>query len=1291
MNRPLIIATYIVKKLWLIFAIVLVMFAVLVSALRYTLPYLDEEKQLLEDYLSDQYGIQLTIDSLSAAWQGTGPSIVLNGVKFLQGDLSPVELRLEQVYVEVDFWQSIQQRELSSKRFDLVGLHAQIDTQRIEKSGEGEFPIVEALRSLFLDQLQSFSLRNGEVTLVTPEEEQVIELSQLFWVNKDERHQGRGEIRVQDLTNNSASFVLDLYGKKTDLSGTLYAKGEALDISPWVSAWLPTNSPVKHSRGNFEFWAQLDSSEVSAIQIEFADSDIAWQLPEEDHILETQIRGGSIQALPTASGWSLRVDQLTLQADNNTLITDLVGQLDHNGNVIVNTVKPLTLSPILAMTPIFTGGDKLLKTLSPSAELATLQLQWQQKQLSVAAKVFDMQWQQSGHLPGVNSLDGDFYWYQNQGVLELDGSGVELAIDGLLPNDLTLDAMHGKAYIYATAPGDWVLEVDDLQLSSALVNLSQSMRYEFGSDLFIAALNVGSMPLSKVPELFPEDYMGSNTVSYLRRAFSGDGQVERASILWYGNPGQFPFADGQGIFQAAVEVSDAEFTFAREWPALSELDMRLLFENEALIMTSEASTLHGIALSDLRAVIPRLAGSSVLTIDAKGAGTGKQLASLMLQSSLQNSLGKVLSEDVKVSGPLTSDIKLEIPLNGSNVQASGVAALPGNTVNISSLDLTFADVTGEVAFTNAAITIDALSASLFEQPVTVNLSGVQQDSDYLLDMAVDANWRVQPLIAQLLPSYGKYLAGAASWQSDISVTLGADGFEYTASMTSDLLGVASTLPAPFTKSSEQPRELEVRVKGNTDTSGINLNIGSEVQFTGVLPHAEKQFSRAHLALGNSGVVGLGTGFNISAALEQVDLSQWYQAIALLVNDLPTTTVQDSRKSPPVFTVPQRIFVETANLVIAGQTLTDVTLSARQQNSNWLLNVVSSQATAQVKLFEDWLERGIDVDADFIRLTQWHTDDDQQGPVGEQLQPDSLPPIRFQCGSCVILDKDFGAVDLEVTRAQHGLQLTRLAATNNFGELRATGTWLKTDEAGSRTHFEGDINSDNIGGMLAGLGVNSGIKDSHADIEFNLDWNSSPFNFTFDSLNGSVSTELTDGYLTQVSDKGSRIFTLFSLNSLIRKLSLDFRDVFAQGFFYDDIKGSLDIVDGVASTSDTVVDGGAGEIVINGYTNLEQQTLNYNVSFTPNVTGNLPFLVYFMANPPTALAALALDQVLTSAKVISNVNYRITGTLDDPQLEEVGRDSTEIELPAQQRETQPEVIDGVPVQPDNPEEPDNADS
>jgi hypothetical protein len=69
----------------------------------------------------------------------------------------------------------------------------------------------------------------------------------------------------------------------------------------------------------------------------------------------------------------------------------------------------------------------------------------------------------------------------------------------------------------------------------------------------------------------------------------------------------------------------------------------------------------------------------------------------------------------------------------------------------------------------------------------------------------------------------------------------------------------------------------------------------------------------------------------------------------------------------------------------------------------------------------------------------------------------------------------------------------------------------------------------------------------------------------------------------------------------------------------------------------------------------------------------------MVNPATAIAALAIDQVLTSAKVISNIKFSLTGPFDEPKLEELGRDSKDIVLPARvQPTTEP---DDVPMESD----------
>lgn len=50
------------------------------------------------------------------------------------------------------------------------------------------------------------------------------------------------------------------------------------------------------------------------------------------------------------------------------------------------------------------------------------------------------------------------------------------------------------------------------------------------------------------------------------------------------------------------------------------------------------------------------------------------------------------------------------------------------------------------------------------------------------------------------------------------------------------------------------------------------------------------------------------------------------------------------------------------------------------------------------------------------------------------------------------------------------------------------------------------------------------------------------------------------------------------------------------------------------------------------------------------------------NPATGLAALALDELVESAEVVSKVNFAVTGNFAALQVTEVARHTTEIEIP-----------------------------
>ncbi|MEI8650161.1 hypothetical protein P4S73_23565 [Paraglaciecola sp. Hal342] len=83
-------AAYIIKKLWSCAAILLVLVAVAISVVRYTLPYMDGQKHRIEQWVEGQYGVEINIGNITAQWKGAGPAIVLEDLQLVQNAQSPL-------------------------------------------------------------------------------------------------------------------------------------------------------------------------------------------------------------------------------------------------------------------------------------------------------------------------------------------------------------------------------------------------------------------------------------------------------------------------------------------------------------------------------------------------------------------------------------------------------------------------------------------------------------------------------------------------------------------------------------------------------------------------------------------------------------------------------------------------------------------------------------------------------------------------------------------------------------------------------------------------------------------------------------------------------------------------------------------------------------------------------------------------------------------------------------------------------------------------------------------------
>jgi len=1249
-----------VKKIWMLFAFILVSMAVILSVVRYSLPYMDSHKYRLEEYIQQQYGADLTIGHISAAWKGVGPAMVLRDVQISTGQDSPIELKIDETQVELDFWASLLAWKIKSRKFNLSELELKLHTRLFQSDSESELPIVDALQSLFLEQLRRFSISDSRLVLTDGVRQQVLELQELQWQNEELTHRGEGQVRVQELAKNSASFALELYGDKDELNGTFYADALDLDVSPWAEQVIGSQLPLSESRMNFQFWADIQSSEVRSLQVEVKDSLFSWS---GEQPLSSLVEEASFYAVPTEQGWFFAVDEFQFSLNQQAPLHFALQGSSNQGQVQVQ-VQDFQLEPLLPLAQVFVdkAGSDALAQLAPKARVSALSLNLDEhKHLALTAQLQDVQSHEWNNIPGFEQLELQVAWYDKKGKVSLNSSPAELDTKVLLGHNLSYQQLSANIFIDLTNKA--LISVPDFYLDSELVNFELAMQYR-ASDNWLSITNqIRPLAVSNAKKLFPTELMGKDTYAYLKKALV-EGQVNSANLIWNGALDQFPYADNQGVFQAQVELEQAEFLFDPDWPALEQLQLSLLFENEALYMHSQSGKLMDVDVAQVDAVIPELAANSTLKINAIANADAQAVTQVMQSSELADSVGAAL-EQIQISNKLQATLALDIPLEGDDVIATGLVNFDHNSVYIPELDLNLEQLKGKLSFNNDKIKAQGLMAKLWQQELQFSLTGEDRDVGYQADIKLSGHWDTKPLIQTYYPSLSEYVSGIANWRGSLALTLPAQGFDYNFQLNSDLPQMASKLPAPFGKQSGTKMRLLLDSEGDELASTIRILLGDKVKFNGIYPHQEKKFSRAHLSLGNNDFVGMGAGFSISANVPYIEFDPWYQALSDLIAGLPEA-------EGGILEVPQRIFLNAGQFKLADQLLTNVEMVAKPTDSHWALMVNARQARAEVNLYHDWLNQGLEVKADFLQISQGH----EEASV-ESFDPDfsSMPPLKLTCLQCSYEQYDLGQVQLLLSRADAGMQIDKLELQKNDHKVLASGHWYMADGDHS-TRLEGVLESDDFGELLKGFDFDSGIRDSDGNLKFDLSWQKAPYDFNFASLNGELDWRLGDGYITELSDGGARLLSILSLESLIRKLRLDFRDVFAKGFFYDKMTGSFDLNKGYVATRDTVIDGAAAEISLQGHTNLNDKSLDYQVRVNPKVTSSLPVILAWMVNPGAAIAAFALDEVLTSAKVISNIEYSLSGTIDKPILTEKGRKSRDVQLPAK---AQPKPAPSVETQ------------
>ena len=481
------------------------------------------------------------------------------------------------------------------------------------------------------------------------------------------------------------------------------------------------------------------------------------------------------------------------------------------------------------------------------------------------------------------------------------------------------------------------------------------------------------------------------------------------------------------------------------------------------------------------------------------------------------------------------------------------------------------------------------------------------------------------------------------------------------------------LPKPYNRDGSQKNPLSVDIDGQITQSKITLNYGDKMLFSGYLDHENTAFTRANLMLGQGTMALPSNGFHITTKLEQADFSKWQPLISDIldaVNQPQSEAFVASEVEPsmPFIARPKRIRGSIGQLAILGQQLNNVSFNLLDKPDWWLLQLNAKETRSQIKIHPDWLKQGLEINAEFLKLasTEDEAEQEKSGTYSvDKAENDiifaNIPPLKFHCDVCAIDQLSLGEVDATISRVGDDIiKFTDFTAKRGKTSMKLTGQWLH-NETQSKTSLVGNLSINDIETELKALSFDSIIKDSGAETAFDLNWQGGLHDYQLSQLNGNVNAKLDDGYLADVSDKGARMLSVLSLQSLVRKLTLDFRDIFSDGMFYSKITGDYQLNQGTFSTQNTEMDGTAGNLFMTGHTDLISGELAYDMSYQPNLTSSLPVIAWIVTlNPVTFLAGVAIDQVIKS-QVVSEFKFELTGTVDNPEIKEVNRKSKSISV------------------------------
>ena len=1266
---------------WYLVAAVLVAMALGAVAMTQLLAMAERHPQRIAEWLSARAGRPVAFDAVETEWTRRGPLLRLDGLRVGKGDAG---IAIGEAEILVSQYAGL----LPGRSFTELRLRGL--QLALERSDDGRWQVrglpgegqVDGDPLETLESLGELQVVGSRLAIHAPSLGVDVALPRIDLRLRVDGDRVRAAARAWMREGVSpVDVIVDIDRRRGD--GRAHAAAMQADLAAWSALVRHAGIVAEAGNGRARAWAELRGMRIESMTV------------------DATLRGVVLRGAPVAEGRDapvLRIDQLSalarlridggdwridaprLRIGEGARVRALDGLMLAGGRRFALRAARIDAGPLVAAAALSDRLDAGLRNWllasSPAVVLRDIDVAGVRGgRMRARARVEDLRFGTVGDTPGLSGLAGDFSGDSDGFAFASDPSRM-LRFDWPSgfgpPHDIRLrGTIAGWREGEGVRVGTPALRVDG---DGYAADVRGGMWFQNDGTRPVidlaAALDEAAVPVAK--RFWVRHQMPDAAERWLDAALLG-GKVRNGRAVVSGDLDDWPFstrdqAQSKGLFHAEGELAGAVVKFQPDWPAAERIDGIASFVNDGFTVKGRGE-IAGVAIPSLDAALPHY-GEARLAVHATAGGDAGKLLALLRQSPLHKEHADTL-DNLSASGPVAATFALDLPMHGADTapRIDGSIELRDAKLAEQRWKLAFENVRGKARYDHHGFRADELAAVRDGQPGNLSLragDGHVDQAGNAFEAALDASLSADELLehAPELGWLSPHVDGRSHWNIAVSVPKAVSPQQSPRTrlqLRSDLVGTVLELPQPLRKDAGATLPTTISTTLPMDDGDITVAFGQRLAL------------RARSVQGRTGVrVMLGTD-RVAEAPPASGLVVSGRTATLDAIDWATLATGDSSSDGGDEGLSLRsVDVTAAQLRLLGSSFPETRVTAAPDGDATRVLFDGIALAGTLRLPRD---RAAPVSGRFQRL-HWTAANPLAKPAGaprppapaeDGVDPARVPPLQLDVDDLRFGTLAMGKASLRTRPLANGLRIERLQTRSDAQRVDATGEWTGRG-AGARTRLVVDIDSEDFGALLDGLGFGKRIDGGEGELHFDAAWPRSPADFDVGALEGTLAATVKDGRLAEVEPGAGRVLGLLSVAELPRRLMLDFRDFFSRGFAFNRIGGSVRFAGGQARSDDIVIDGPAAELRIQGRSDLRAQTHDQRIDVLPK-TGNLLTAVGAIAGGPVGAAVGAVANAVLRGPLgeLNARTYRVTGPWADPKVEVIDH------APAQQA--------GAPAPPD----------